>query len=228
MKSISTNVCSTRKHNSAPQARHFFLIQLLLVAGLLATGIAHAKIAGSAHDFSGRSWSGGEICIVCHTPHNANSTTGAPLWNRAVPDATSYQIYQSPTLKTTLLAPGPESIVCLSCHDGTLAVDSYGGGSGGSEYVTGSRLIGTDLRDDHPIGVEWKHQLQISNCGQCHVPPISPVRPNKMLLPFFKTGGSPARVECASCHDPHNGGDNPKLLRKAIAGSELCFHCHGK
>jgi predicted CXXCH cytochrome family protein len=33
-----------------------------------------------------------------------------------------------------------------------------------------------------------------------------------------------AAGECLSCHDPHQG-DNPRLLK--LAGSALCFSCHG-
>ncbi|WP_456381073.1 cytochrome c3 family protein [Thiolapillus sp.] len=220
----------TRKCNGFPK-RGVGL--LAAIAGLSASAAIHAGIVGSAHDFSAFGWSNGEICTVCHTPHNATNADIAPLWGHTLSTA-SYQVYQSvySAPRDTIFAqgaihpPGPESLVCLSCHDGTVALDSFGGNVG-SSYISGTGLIGTDLRDDHPIGVEWTHQVvwenTTANCTKCHIDIPMPF--DKMPLPFFKSTGA-ARMECSTCHDPHNGDSNEMLLRKTNAGSSLCLHCH--
>ena len=60
-----------------------------------------------------------DICIFCHAPHN---TTGVgPLWNHALSAAT-YTPYSSSTLKATVGQPTGASKLCLSCHDGTVAL----------------------------------------------------------------------------------------------------------
>ena len=41
-------------------------------------------------------------------------------------------------------------------------------------------------------------------------------------VPLF--GG---KVQCASCHDPHNNTNEP-FLTKTNDGSQLCFTCHAK
>ena len=71
-----------------------------------------------------------QICVYCHTPHGANSTAAAPLWNRTV-TARNYTLYQDKdsgnepsTLDSTYTQPGPNSLTCLSCHDGVTAIDS--------------------------------------------------------------------------------------------------------
>ena len=80
-----------------------------------------------------------EVCVYCHTPHGANSQVGAPLWNRTVSTRT-YQLFSdrvdmpdqanaSTTPVATLTGqpytqPGPNSLTCLSCHDGATAIDS--------------------------------------------------------------------------------------------------------
>jgi len=76
-----------------------------------------------------------EICVYCHTPHGANSTAAAPLWNRTVTQR-SYTLFNQdntpsqtnffePTmLDLTYTQPGPNSLTCLSCHDGATAIDS--------------------------------------------------------------------------------------------------------
>jgi len=69
----------------------------------------------------------GEVCVYCHTPHGANQTIAAPLWNRTI-KVTNYQTYDE--LGTTSLTqavtstPGAASLTCLSCHDGQTAIDS--------------------------------------------------------------------------------------------------------
>jgi len=80
-----------------------------------------------------------EVCIFCHTPHggNSESTGHAPLWNRLMPDDSSYEVYDSPSFDaqdiTGIHRPKGVSLACLSCHDGSIAFDSLinGPGSGG-------------------------------------------------------------------------------------------------
>jgi len=194
---------------------------LMLSFIFVLTGYAVGGITGSAHDFSSEAWSSGKICLPCHTPHNANSSIqDAPLWNHEITTA-SYILYSSPTLQETPEQPGSVSKLCLSCHDGTVALESFGGNSG-SNFISSNALIGTNLSDDHPISIQWSHQdvngNQCSNCHDVHQNPsfIS-------VLPFYN-----GKVECATCHDPHNGYNYTKLLRKSLAASEICFHCHHK
>jgi hypothetical protein len=63
----------------------------------------------------------GEVCVYCHTPHGANSSAG-PLWNHTM-NTVSYKPYKN-MLGVEAGIPGPESLMCLSCHDGTVAIDS--------------------------------------------------------------------------------------------------------
>ena len=68
-----------------------------------------------------------------------------PLWNHKVTTAT-YTLYSSPTLKATLSQPTHYgSKLCLSCHDGTVALDSFGGNTG-TTFIDSSNSVGTDLR----------------------------------------------------------------------------------
>ena len=67
-----------------------------------------------------------EICVFCHTPHNAR--VSVPLWNKVLPDTgAAWNMYtSSQTLSTaakSVTAPGPESLLCLSCHDGRTAIN---------------------------------------------------------------------------------------------------------
>ncbi len=52
------------------------------------------QIAGTAHDFSGKSWApmDNKICGVCHTTHNAMDVPSAPLWTHQVTSVASYTL----------------------------------------------------------------------------------------------------------------------------------------
>jgi predicted CXXCH cytochrome family protein len=180
--------------------------------------MAQGGVAGSAHDLSSQGWAQGEICILCHTPHNAPTPQLVPLWNHQTTAAT-FTLYGSASLHNLPGQPGPQSKSCLSCHDGTVAVDSFGGATG-SRYISGPALIGTDLSDDHPVGMTFHHEngLNCQNCHQIHPWGFGSV------LPFYD-----GRVECATCHDVHNNHvAGPHLVRKTLTQSALCLHCHAK
>ena len=115
------------------------------------------------------------------------------------------------------------SKLCLSCHDGVVAVSSFGTNIG-SQYISGDSLIGTSLQDDHPISIYWSHQVKFTSgsgtCINCHNPRPTDFNP---ILPFFDR-----YLECATCHDVHNTAGNDHLLRLPLINSQLCLHCHGK
>ena len=98
------------------------------VFGLLGFALpstADESVVNSKHDLSARgpgpirAVSEQEICIFCHTPHNASPQT--PLWNRSDPRL-HYRIYESSTTDARIDQPSGPSKMCLSCHDGTMAL----------------------------------------------------------------------------------------------------------
>lgn len=217
------------------------LLGSTLLLGFAVNPAAAGSITGTKHDLSGNGWSGGQICVVCHTPHNANtSVTAAPLWNHAV-TAKSFALYSSPTLTAVVAQPDGSSKLCVSCHDGTVAIDSFGGATG-TNFMTGADAVGKgpqDLTDDHPISFTYDAALATAD-GSLFDPAVKTVT--------IGTGGTKTKtgtvaalmlysgkLQCASCHDVHNtftanngtGGGAP-LLRVSKAGSALCVTCHDK
>ncbi len=211
-----------------------------IILGLTGGAAWAGVIAGTAHDLS--SIAGQQICIACHTPHGGNtSVTDAPLWNHAVTTAT-YTLYSSGTLDAGPLAqPSGVSKLCLSCHDGTVAIDSFGGATG-TNLMTGADAVGSaaqgSLANDHPIGFTYDAAL-VTLDGSLH---------NTTNSVTVGTGGTRTKtgtiasvmlfngkLECASCHDVHNtftasngtGGGFP-LLRVSKTGSAICLTCHNK
>jgi len=171
-----------------------------------------------------------EICVFCHTPHGANVAAPGPLWNRSLSTAT-YDTYNSGSLDATgegiaLDQPGGISKLCLSCHDGTIAIGSVRNRSGSDGFqasavgMTGveadgtmpgglhgensgfTRRLGTDLTNDHPISFTYDTALA-NRDGEMRDPAIEAHIGNR------SPGNSPhipledGQVQCNSCHDPH-------------------------
>lgn len=189
---------------------------LVAATGLCWAVASHAGISGSAHDLTtkGVTMPDGQLCIACHTPHDAKTTPDAPLWNHTLTTAT-YTLYdksKSPTLDATTSQPTGVSKLCLSCHDGTVAIDAFPGGAGTTMIAPAGNLT-TDLGKSHPVSFVFDAAL-IATDGELKAPPAGWVNNGKF--------------ECSSCHDVHNKNNINKMLHVANAGSALCLSCHVK
>ena len=161
-----------------------------------------------------------EVCIFCHTPHN--SSPRAPLWNRPDPGF-NYVPYNSSTVDAAPGQPTGASILCLSCHDGTIALGnvlsrerSISFQSGVTTMPAGASNLSTDLSDDHPISFVYSPALATAD-GEL-------VDPNTLSGPVELENG---QMQCTSCHDPHNN-DLGDFLVASSKSSTLCLYCHDK
>lgn len=159
-----------------------------LLAMVMAFGasVAMAQMSGTKHNL-GSTLGGGpnkfsgtaEICVFCHTPHGADTSAAVPLWNRTLPAANTYTLYATlgtSTLDAEQMAVGSVSIACLSCHDGSQAMDTIinapgSGLTGDAAWLAGTWAganqlggklqvgavtnLGKDLTNDHPIGIQY-------------------------------------------------------------------------
>ncbi len=119
-----------------------------------------------------------EICVFCHTPHGADTSASVPLWNRVLVGGsyTTYDSLGTSSLQGKVVAVGSVSIACLSCHDGTQAMNTVINAPGSGNFsstpgftiagtwtganqtagkMTGVANLGVDLRNDHPIGIQY-------------------------------------------------------------------------
>lgn len=84
-----------------------------------------------------------QICVFCHTPHGAVANPPAPLWNKGATGSTYKAYVMGGNMATTTDAPavGGMSLACLTCHDGTQAMDNMmnAPGSGGWGGASGAR-----------------------------------------------------------------------------------------
>jgi hypothetical protein len=187
-----------------------------------------------------------EVCIYCHTPHGG--TLNTPLWNRALPDQTggnAFTHYTSATLSSTLtgLASRPvntESLLCMSCHDGTVAMNSIinasnrtgalpdGGATGKlmTYYDWGIEGVGAVIGDaPNAAGfgqglsrdltddhpISFNYVSVYNESGYTDVKLKAIGLAKTAGIRFF--GVANENVECSSCHDPHiNGNADPDYL----------------
>ena len=134
------------------------LVGLTIAAAALAqTG---ANVANSKHNLSSTgpgpvtTSDENQVCVFCHTPHGATISPGAPLWNRQLSTQT-YTTYTSSSLDAETIAgqlqqPAGSSKLCLSCHDGSLAIGTVNV-SGGQQNVT-FNMTGTGASGEMPAG----------------------------------------------------------------------------
>lgn len=206
----------------------FFSLAVMLLISQLSFG--QVGITGSAHDFSSRTWNpGGEICIVCHTPHTGYGyIADAPLWNHQLTAVNNFLPYASSTLNATVGQPDGTSKLCLSCHDGTIALDNFSGTITGGSYISNINKVGTDLRNDHPISFTYDATL-IGADADLKDPATTlsgiPLSSGTIATDMLSGG---TKMQCTSCHDVHNGSGLTNLLIKDNAGSALCITCHNK
>lgn len=253
----------------------FIAAALLLVAGSAFAGTGPSKVSNTPHNLSYWGYPGqsngfvynalnieeDQICVYCHTPHGG--TLDAPLWNRDLGALAAAGVTFTHYSSTSMLSPtggsgravGAESLICLSCHDGSVAVgDSVvnppsatgtpsnnrpterivAGTRPGPKTGTSLALLGAgsnatgDLTDDHPISMSYSAaQAHASNAGDLQT--VAAVEGTGMRL-----FGANKNVECATCHDPHVNYRDPAnaaydpFLAIPNTGSNMCLACHIK
>lgn len=228
-------------------------LKSVAVAALVAPLAAYAAIANTRHDMASGSAttgpkSGGatptdQTCIFCHSPHKV--ARQSLLWNRTPTGDYAFSAGQT-TLKgtpypSTTATINSETKACLSCHDGTSALNALANpGPGGTPTMT-ANVVGaaydviatTTLDTNHPVSMpypitgsdpEYRNPVTAgctNSSGVC-----TGAAPGSTNIQLY--GTAPYRIECGSCHEPHGRYVNAFFLRETTATSTICKACHIK
>jgi hypothetical protein len=226
----------------------------IALAALPATSMA-VGIKGTVHDLSHATWNTRHgLCSPCHTIHHTDPAQLIPLWTHATTaNANNFTPYSSPSLNATVGQPSGVSLACLSCHDGTVAINqnfdgSYTNGSSAGPIASGAIIpdgaSGNDIHTTHPISFTYDTALATAD-GFLNDPASTLVvqgvgkdttgLAGKTIAQALLKGG---QMECSSCHDVHAekgaartgtgiltiiSGDD-----SGAVGSMLCRNCHLK
>ena len=235
------------------------------VGSMAASGFASGT-AGVAADRQSR------ICVYCHHPHNsmaASSMPGgySPLWNRQLSTKT-FAAYNnggfanSSSTPHALNAVSPAglsgvSLLCMSCHDGVVAMNAYSQTTGttdgqGNTAVGGAitssagfsgRGGASDMSNHHPMGFNYANVAAIDNeIAKPTVAMVPAVFTPGVIVPPGATGvtigdlldgthGSTGNMECVTCHDVHNtqnAAGAERFLWRSNNSSNFCLTCHLK
>ena len=200
--------------------------------GLFSVAVHGDSIINSVHNLSVngpgtiKASSEQDACVFCHTVHHASGVT--PLWNHSLSSVSNYVVYASDrlnSLKLTIPQPNGSSRLCLSCHDGTVALGSVTSGAADIQMQNDVRNmpsgdvnnLGTDLRSDHPISFVYDSALAATDHDVAD--------PDHLSTKAVRMD-SQHRLQCTSCHDPHNNKNGNFLVVPNDNGTALCLVCH--
>ena len=192
---------------------------------LTASVVFGQSFINSPHDFTKKEWNiSNNPCFVCHTRANGGEKyVKKPLWEHNYQQV-SYNVYQSNTLNAKVGQPTGISKLCLSCHDGTIALNNFGGNTGPLEYIDSKNKIGVDLRDSHPVSFTYDSKLAQED-GELYDPSQSSSGLGATIQQDLLVDN---QLHCTSCHDVHNLMGNDKMLVIMNVKSRLCLTCHIK
>jgi predicted CXXCH cytochrome family protein len=193
---------------------------------------------------------GGPAAGVGGGPQAGDAFDYLPLWNHTLQTNTAYSMYYAgpgapatgPHAQQTLgnQVIGGVSLLCLSCHDGSVAVNKYGNTSqptasrsNGTATIGAAYIVGKDgyLGNHHPIGFSWSVVASDKELRDPTTTPMGAVAAGNVSDHFYSSQvlGATDVMECGTCHSVHNKGNTGEsLLWRSDAASRLCLTCHDK
>ncbi len=208
----------------------------LVLAGLVSPAVAAAagnrsSVVNTLHNLSVtgpgeiKAQTETRICIFCHSSHGAS--LDGPLWGHETTDPDKFLVYDRPTLAGSPRQPNGATKLCLSCHDGTIAVGAIhavpGGlamqGVGGRGEIPAGRRsnLGVDLRGSHPVSIPFT-QKQAMVKSSLRWPPLD--------VDGEVGTDTDGFVQCTSCHDPHGSRSATLPFWRKETFGQVCKVCH--
>ena len=221
------------------------LILLVLLLAVSARADRKTSILETKHNLSMtgsgeiKSLTETQICIFCHGSHN--TSTEGPLWNHETTVSGKFKTYDRATMKGQAEQPNGATKLCLSCHDGTIAVGAIRGrhsvlpmrnvGSGGEIPAERKSNIGIDLSGSHPVSVQFRQELALGRPGETLVAATAPEYLTRDEVPAEKVEEEQGIMRAQmKTEDEEKGKSRPEeMIEKILIGktnkffSQICF-----
>ncbi|HEX9112508.1 MAG TPA: cytochrome c3 family protein [Terriglobales bacterium] len=168
-------------------------------------------------------------CTYCHAPHSGLAT-GRALWNQTLTKGV-YNLYTSPTYvakgeKGQQPIVGSDTNLCLSCHDGTIAV--------------GNTIVSGQITTTGQMNANDQFLLNTPNLMASHPQDLGSIQDTPDLFDQLASKGQTndptgavklikGNIECTSCHNPHVQAKDPFaqfFLVKDSSSGAMCLACH--
>ncbi|ABB32097.1 cytochrome c family protein [Geobacter metallireducens RCH3] len=188
---------------------------------------------------------GKQICIFCHTPHNAKPQT--VLWNRNDTTQTfghyssnTLAIHTDPAAKTSSdykSEPNGSSRLCLSCHDGVTALGAVLNGdaievnNNVNTVMSGTHVFNRTkiTNSHHPVSFVYNASVR-DRLNVLEGPGNSYQLPTNAKIRLDREN----RMQCITCHDPHqtqyNDPSTPFWVLDGTSATNahdsVCTNCH--
>jgi predicted CXXCH cytochrome family protein len=206
-------------------------VALLACLPILMGAGRKSSILNSPHNLSVsgpgeiKSQSETRVCIFCHSSHNASSD--GPLWNHETTNPEKFKTYDRSTMLGQAEQPNGATKLCLSCHDGTIAVGNIHSaagnlpmdGVGGTGFIPAGRKsnLGTDLSGTHPVSIKFEQNMALGK-STLRWPPFDPEEEVGLDSNGF--------VQCTSCHDSHGSRSTKLPFWNKETFGQVCVVCH--
>ena len=227
------------------RSRIVFASLAVLISGAVGSGAtaqpasARGGVSSTVHNLSVsgpgavRAQSETQVCKFCHIPHTA--VVNQPLWGHVLSDVKGYKtakIRKSGGRVENAPQPDGASRLCLSCHDGTVALGEIGRSrrpitmAGAQRLEQGRRgYLGTDLSGAHPISIPMPDTTNVDDAADMGIRPAGAI----VADPSVHLDNN-RLMQCTTCHDPHSDsnyqpGRTPHFWVKPTV-TEVCLSCH--
>lgn len=194
----------------------------------------------------------GEKCTICHNPHDPH--------DRPFLSAPAEQVCISCHTDLATVVGGPHDSIqnvsgwsdqanspsdaCLACHrphgdstNGLFRLPTSVGAPAGNGGTSRASLLFASIADPDAVCTSCHSQAAFGGVGS-----VAAAHPKATLEDGDESGlplvsgdvGTAGRIGCRTCHNPHAGGSQPRLLRiaagegreGAASSADLCTKCH--
>ena len=150
-------------------------------------------------------------CVFCHAPRSRLLSLGS--WIEDQPENLLVYPYDRPSEISPAGKPDGSSLICLGCHDGTIALGDIVSRTQSAVSSTGQAR--TDFSDGHPVSLRYE-----AGAGEARIALESRDRlPEQIGLDAM------GKIQCTTCHDPHDDTYGNFLVMD-YSDKTLCVACH--